>query len=224
MVDLRLSLRTNVAVSLLFAATAQASAVSTFTSGAEGWDVVTGNVGGIVTTQPAEVFAAGGNPGGHIAATDPDAENTYFRASTAFHGDHADALGGALRYSRRVNTTVIDYDTIDVVLQGAGITLVYDLPPPSQIGAWDEIELGLGAGLGWTNYNSGVAATANEFKSVLDNVSALYVLAEFTNGLVETTSLDNVALVAAAVPAPATISVMLTALGMLGVARRRRCA
>lgn len=210
-----------VAISLALGGPAGAAVSNGFGIDSEGWDVITaGDVSAApIATYGAVHNAAGGNPGGYISILDPDDQNTYFRAPAAYLGNMGPALGGVLRFDQIVSTPSLDYDTQDVVLKGGGLTLTYNLPLPAQTDVWKTITVPLGPNAAWT-LNGGAAASLADFQTVLGNLGDLWILAEYTNGLIEITGIDNVQL-AEAVPEPGTLLLMVSAVGLAGLARRR---
>lgn len=178
---------------------AVAAITSDFTSGADGWDVISTdayNVGttlGVNVTAPATHVPSGGSPGGYITAFDLDHDDTMFRAPSSFLGDLSAYLDGVLSYARLNPTTALDYNGVDVVLKGNGVVLTYNAPIPTTNGVWEAQSVTLAPGAGWLlgSYNSGIAATLSDFQTALADVTVLAIGAAFTVGVLETTGLDS---------------------------------
>jgi hypothetical protein len=200
-----------------------AAVLSDFTLGNEGWGAVDGVSAayGSAGTPFAVVYSStGGNPGGNIAATDPSFDTFAFEAPAKFTGDQSLYYGGFLRFDLKVDLkTAPAWDEgVEVVLVGAGLTLVRDqgIVPPAN---WTGFAFGL-TETGWhLDSPGGVAPTSAQFQDVLANLTRLRIIGEYANGVVETSYLDNVALV----PEPGTVA-LATGLGLGAFAwlRRRR--
>lgn len=172
----------------------------------KGWDVEQVEASLPLSTNVAVTFSAtGGNPDGHIAASDTNNLVTYFGAPAPFRGNILAALNGTLSFDVRYRGTV-DFNFYDVVIRGGGLLLRLDAPLPA-IGpnGWTTLEYTIGPGAGWTT-SAGAAATLADFQQVLANVTDLWILAEYTNGITETADLDNVTLLESEIPEPSGLA------------------
>lgn len=202
-------------------------ASSTFDAGVEGWSAVAANPGSlgydVVSSSPAVFQPAGGNPGGHAETDDLDSNDTLFAAPGAYLGNLLAAIGGTLTYDLLYNNA-LDYNGNDLVIKGGGIVLQYDRPIPALTpNGWTSLSVTLAPGAGWTNHATGLAATIADFQQAFANVTDFWVMAEFTNGVVETTGIDNVVLSDAGdVPEPSTGLLMGAGAVLLALGIRRR--
>lgn len=193
--------------------------VSTFSTNDEGWTVTSfnnpaANDFGIMSSSGVDYHATGGNGGGYISKTDPDSGDFYFIAPLAFLGNKSSAT--TLTYDINYVGNA-DYQTFDVVLVGTSKKLIYRANPDIVPNAnWSSITVSLSPASTWLNGVGGPAATASDFNEVLSNLTGLYIKGEYTNGVVETTGIDNVNLV----PEPTSMAVL--GLGALALVKRRR--
>lgn len=206
------------AACLLAGASLAHAATSTFDTGSEGWTAV-GDAAGPLTWS-----AMGGNPGGHVQIPDQVIGGiTYFVAPESFLGNQSSAYGTMLGFDLKQDYPGASnqFDSADVILQGGGLTLVYDTPYNPPNGSWVSYAIPLAAG-GWRiDSLSGAAASGEQIQSVLANLSSLRIRAEFQTGA-DTGSLDNVSLV----PEPSTFVLFVAgaACVLSGRARRRQPA
>jgi hypothetical protein len=212
-------------------AAVEAAVVSTFDADADGWTQFQ-NTGGTL-----DHFAAGGNPGGHIAVTDYTGDWGYLAAPGKFLAPGA--YGGSLSFDLKHlngdgNTPVYG---VRVGLQGAGFTLISEAAVPTN--QWTSYLFALTEGTGWRifgnlsqNYSdAALAPTKVQMQAILADLTGLYIAADYTNscglcGAVgpDRTYLDNVRIDTAAVPLPAALPLFasgLAAFGLLGWSRRR---
>lgn len=210
----RMLARLSTLASLVLASLPALAVTSTFDADAEGWQAQ-GDVQGTLTWA-----ATGGNPGGHVLIDDLTTGGvTYFVAPAAFRGDQSGALGSMLTFDlMQVYPGRADpFDSSDVILQGNGLTLAFDTTGNPTNGAWTSYAVPLSAP-GWkVSSLTGASATAEQFASVLSNLSALKIRAEYQTGP-DVGHLDNVALV----PEPETTAMLLVGLGGLAIVARRR--
>lgn len=198
----------------LGSAAAQA-ATSNFSTDAEGW-FAQGDTSGALTW-----VASGGNPGGHVRVTDAVTGGvTYFVAPSIFLGNKSAAFGTHLTFDLQQVYTggANQFNSPDVILQGAGLTLVYDTATNPANGAWTSYSVQLN-GSGWRlNDLSGAAASGAQLMAVLTNLNTLKIRAEYQTGA-DTGKLDNVSLV----PEPSTYAMFAAGiLALSGMARRRK--
>lgn len=191
---------------------------STFDTDTDGWSAI-GDVAGPVTWA-----AAGGNPDGHIRVQDSVSGGvTYFSAPVEFLGDQSAAFDTFLSFDlmQVFSGSPSQFDAADVVLVGAGLTLVYDTAVNPGTNSWTSYSVRL-SGTGWTvGTLGGAAATDGQMQDVLSSLTALRIRSEYRSGA-DTGALDNVNLPTAPVPEPATLGLAATGLGLL-LLRRRVC-
>ncbi len=210
------------ALSALCAAAPAWAVTSTFDTDAQGW-VALGDSEGPLTWR-----AAGGNPGGNVFIDDLTTGGvTYFVAPAGYRGNMSAALGSNLTFDLMQEFTgaPAQFDASDVVLIGAGLTLVFNTPNNPANGSWTSYAVPLAAA-GWhLNTLAGAAPTADQFASALGSVTALRIRAEYRTGA-DIGYLDNVNLLTttAPIPEPGTYALMALGLGALVLATRRRRA
>ncbi len=180
----------------LGSATSMAQASSTFDTDVDGWTAA-GDF-----ASPLTWVAVDGNPDGTVSILDAVIGGvTYFVASAKFLGNHSDAYGKALTFDLRqvIGAPSQFSNNNDVILVGAGITLVYDTPAnPAVDGTWTSYVVPL-TEAGWRIGNSGgVAATKVQMQSALAAITGLRIRAEYQSGP-DTDYLDNVNLAGATV-------------------------
>jgi hypothetical protein len=199
-------------------ALARGDIISDFSSGSEGWRVVsfenlTTDNFSIKATYDPTFNASGGNPGGFISTTDQDDGDLTFSAPAKFLGNVSGATG--LSYDLIYPVGTINYQPTDVILMGNGETLLWKSNPDIVPGpSWSGVNLDFLPSTEWhVGTSNGALATATDFDNVLGNLSGLFIRGEFTTGLVETPGLDNVRLagVSAPVPEPGTLTMMVVA-------------
>ena len=206
---------------------AKGDIVSSFSSGDEGWKVVsfenlTTDDFSIVKTYTPTFNATGGNPGGFISTTDQDDGDLTFSAPGKFLGNVSGATG--LSYDLIYPAGGINYQPTDVILMGNGETLLWKSNPDIVPGnSWSSVNLDFVPSTEWhVGTSNGALATASDFGNVLGDLSGLFIRGEYTTGLIETPGLDNVRLVgAASVPEPSTL-VMMAIAGVTVVMFRQR--
>jgi predicted ribosomally synthesized peptide with SipW-like signal peptide len=162
-----------------------------FEDGEEGWTLI-----GDSTTVDAQIVESGGNPGAYLEATDQVAGGTwYWNAPASFLGDQSAFAGGSLAYDLQQAPRSSQFVNDDIVLEGAGTTLVYRYASqaeyPAETPAWSEYDIPLDPSAGWTvGTNAGPAATTTEIESVLGDLSSIRIRGEFRSGA-DTGGLDN---------------------------------
>jgi hypothetical protein len=170
----------------------EGDAVSKFESGAEGW-TLSGDAAG---KKPTWISS-----GGFIRAVDGVLGQTLYREAPAkFEGRKADSYGGKLSFDLRQSERDIQYDEDDVILKGAGTTLVFDAKnnPGTR---WTQYTVELSEGAGWKVSGSGKPASEEQIRAVLSNLDRLAIRAEYRWGP-DTDDLDNVVLEAKRDEAP----------------------
>ena len=178
-------------------------AVSTFDTDAEGW-TTDGDAGCL----PTPCYAAiGGNPDGHIYSNDGlQGIKYYYNAPAKFLGNVSSAYQGRLTFDMRQNARdPLGTEDVDVILVGAGLTLVYDTPrnPPS---IWFSYNVPLVETAGWHKGTlTGPPPSATEMQAVLGSLTRLGLRGDFIFGQA-TSYLDNVVLGGPeSPPAPITV-------------------
>jgi hypothetical protein len=172
-------------------------AISTFDTDAEGW-----TTDADARCRPTPCYAATeGNPGGHIYSDDTlQGIKFYYNAPAKFLGDVSAAYGEHLTFSMRQDARdVKETDDVDVILVGAGLTLVYDTPrnPPS---IWFTYDVPLVESAGWRKGNlTGPPPSAAEMQAVLGSLTRLGLRGDFIFGQA-TSYLDTVVLGGAEIP------------------------
>ena len=171
-------------------------AFSRFDSGDEGWRIIDIPDNGpydkcLRPTKPTH-NAGAGSPAGCISSTDPGADNFYWDAPSAYLGDKLDAYGGALSFDMKSEGGNY-FDMGDIVLIGAGLVLVYDIPNNPGPN-WATFSVPMIEG-GWKNGSpNGPPVSVAEFRKALSQLTALRIRGEYRWGA-ETCYLDNVRLV-----------------------------
>jgi hypothetical protein len=226
------TLSLGICVFTLDLASARGDIISDFSTGDEGWQVLsfgnltTDNFATVATYRPT-FNLTGGNPGGYISTTDQDNGDLTFSAPAKFLGNVSGATG--LRYDLIYPVGAINYQPTDVILMGNGETLLWKSRPDIVPGpAWMSVNLDFIPSTEWhVGTSNGALATASDFGNVLGNLSGLFIRGEYTTGLTETPGLDNVRLVGVStpVPEPSALTMMAIAVvtvGMFRLSRRNR--
>ena len=168
-------------------ASARGDIVSDFSTGDEGWKVVsfenlTTDNFAIAATYNPTYNRAGGNPGGYISTIDRDNGDLTFSAPGKFLGDESGATG--LRYDLIYPVGTINYQPTDVILMGNGETLLWKSNPDIEPGpTWMTVNLDFVPSTGWhVGTSNGALATAADFGTVLGNLTGLFIRGEYTPG------------------------------------------
>lgn len=170
-------------------------AASTFDTDLDGWTITGDSAAG----SPYWV-GSGGNPGGYAETQDGvNGDTMYWTAPAKFLGDDTAAYGHILTFDLQQSPNDDQFDDADVVLSGAGFTLVFDTPTnPALAPAWTSYAIPLNEAAGWQmDALGGPAPSQEEFLSALGSVDGLQIRAEYQN-FADTDGLDNVVLHAAA--------------------------
>lgn len=227
---------------LLAASSARAGVVeSTFDTDADGWTLFQ-NAGA-----PFGWIAAGGNPNGHIGATDKTNDWAYVQAPSKFLVPAE--YDGTFSFDLRLDNLQQPVGfpgifNVRVGLEGAGLILINEGALPTT--SWQTYSFALNApAAGWRKFSgfsqnySGAAplATEQELRDVLAGLTRLIIATDYTLASIDSnvpqidrTYLDNVRLstvspAIAAVPEPASLAIWgIGAVGMVFAARRRRRA
>ena len=171
----------------------------TFDSNDEGWRVASTS-----TSLSPICQSSGGQSGGFIAASDSVAGNNwYWIAPSCFLGDRTANYDGTLCFALRQNSTATPIMTDSIMLRGAGLTLVIDLPQAPGTN-WTSYTLRLNERSGWMNALTRRAATQAEVVSVLATLTNLCIRGDYQLGSV-TTGLDNVELLPPLTPPAAWV-------------------
>ncbi|MGH7453962.1 MAG: laminin B domain-containing protein, partial [bacterium] len=141
-------------------------------------------------------FATGGNPGGYISITDNRSGIAwYWQAPAKFLGDVSSAYGGSLSFDLKQSLTINQFDGIDIILEGGGLTLVFNTPRNPGT-AWTSYSVSLIETAGWTKTTlTGPPPTQAEMLSVLSSLTKLQIRGEYSSSTSgDRTDLDNVVL------------------------------
>src|SRR5262249_48247442 len=203
--------------------------VSDFSTGDEGWQVVsfenltTDNFSIMATYKPT-FNLTGGNLGGYISTSDQDNGDLTFSAPAKFLGNVSGATG--LSYDLIYPVGTINYQPTDVILMGNGETLLWKSSPDIVPGpSWMSVNLEFLPSTEWhVGTSNGALATAVDFSKVLENLSGLFIRGEYSTGLIETPGLDDVRLAGVSAPVPEPNTLTMTAIAGVTVVmfQRRR--
>ena len=198
---------------------------SNFSTNDEGWQVGDINSNTSATSVGAPTYnAAGGNPGGYIATTDA-ATIIAFLAPSSYLGNQSSFYGGSLNFSL-VDTVPADGVAYPaVVIYSGGQSIAYSQGFPGTTFTNFSVPL---TQSGWYFYQGGESTSGGpvsqaQFQSIIGNISALAIEADWHTGD-DLTGLDTVSLnsgVVAGVPEPATWGMMLLGFAGLGFAFRQ---
>jgi|GEM_PF-1706794 len=159
-----------------------AIASTDFETGTVGWKVA--KLSSTLTDPPTVLgsynpsWPVDGDAGNGIQFTDVDSGIAYWSAPPRFLGNQSEAYRGYLRYSYFATSPNPDLDVADVLLVGSSLTLVADHPSPK--GNWRQGRIPLQPGF-W-KVLGGAQATEEQIKSVLADLDALYIRAEYDSG------------------------------------------
>jgi hypothetical protein len=205
---------------LLASAAARALPVSFFETDDEGWVVedVDPQTFDSVDAYPVTWVATGGNPDGHIAATDPSSFAFMFGAPEKFLGDQSEAT--ALHFELANDSSAPDTGFATVVLRTSGEFLVFQgTGVPSS--AFVPFEIALAPAPEWTWYAdghvSGRPATEEDFAVVLADLTGVWIRGDWSTEE-DRSLLDNVRFV----PEPSVAAMWIAGAVTLACSRRRR--
>jgi hypothetical protein len=174
----------------LGAATAHATITETFDNGFNGWTVY-----GDVTAFTH--LTTGGNPGACLQAHDlNDGIIWGFRAGPAFLGNKRCAYGGTILWDLRISHFASGTGTSspEIEIDGAGLTMVYNIPGTIPAGVWNSFSAPLSETAGWRLVSiNGVVPTQAQFQAILSDITQIRIRAEFSS-TADTDQIDNVIL------------------------------
>lgn len=187
------------------------AASSDFSLSSEGWNItdLPGNATAYLPVQGTFPVVYD-SVGGFISATDPTSNTIFLGAPAAYLGNQSAAAGTNLTFDLRTTHDSWTADTVVVLAGSNGTVLVAPIAQPP-LNAWTSYSVPLVPASFRVTNPSGAVATAADLNGVLADVSMLAIPAEFGDGLIETTSLDNVNLV----PEPLSMSAVMFAVAVL---------
>lgn len=163
---------------------------SLFESDAEGW-TLSNNTDQL---QP-ELLAQGGNPAGHICGQDAqDGDIWYFVAPQKYLGDMSRMYGKRATFDVKQSSNYFQIKGRDVVLNGGGLAISADSRFTPGLD-WTPYSFRLDDKSGWViddPRGQGTAATEQDVRTVLSDLTALRIRGEFVDGPLDRSCLDNV--------------------------------
>jgi gliding motility-associated-like protein len=179
-----------IALCLIYTGLSAQTITSDFNTSNEGWQAIDSPLGGFAGST---YRATGGNPNGHISAKDVLPLSTmYFVAPAKFLGNKSWAYNNSLSFDLKVETGTF-FSVDDVILEGNGVILVFDIANPTT--SWTTYTCPLNENSGWrVGTRNGVAATKAQLQNVLCNITRLWIRAEYFNNFLafDEGFLDNV--------------------------------
>lgn len=162
--------------------------MSTFDTGDEGWTTEYDAIG---APKPRWI-ASGGDPGGYVRAMDSaQTVKWYWNAPPKFLGNKSTAYGRRLTFKMFDTFTRNQTDDIDILLQGNGITLVYDTPY-NPTPRWIGYNVNLDEKSGWRrNKLNGPLATKADMQKVLASLTKFRIRGDYVFGA-DSSGLDSV--------------------------------
>jgi hypothetical protein len=197
----------------LFCFCAKAQITSDFNSSADGWTTIVVSAG---QTYAVTYNSAGGNPGGFISV---DLSSTlptpyyfytdrFFDAPAKFLGNHNLSYNQNLTFDLQQSSSGTDVTAAEVILTGGGISVVHPVSSSPSTSSWSSYSVLLKE-TGWkVGSLTGAAATLNDMKTVLSNITALRIRSQFIGNFTGNYSgrLDNVVLNIATLATPPSIT------------------
>lgn len=159
------------------AAASAGTVASAFARDAEGWKVV-GDVHLDRSVDPMREDGA-------VKAVDNATGGVwYWQAPAPFLGDQRSAYGRELRFRLKSTPIQKPFAAPDVVLEGDGVTLVFDTPvnPGTD---WTPYRVPLRAAAGWKHRASAAPATEDDLRKTLSGLRNLLIRGEFNTGFDE---------------------------------------
>ena len=181
------------------------------------------------------MLSDGGNLDGYIAAADPgDEVAARFSAPAPFLGNQLNLIGTVLSFDATVNISgpVCCGPRVPGLIamenSAKNRMLAFVGTPVPAAGVWTHYDVTLaanalaaGAAGSWLAYPIGplqpIKATAQDFLDVFENITRLTITGEYIDGLEDIAGIDNVH----AVPVPAAMPLLFSALLGLAAARRK---
>ncbi|MBS1487990.1 MAG: VCBS repeat-containing protein [Bacteroidetes bacterium] len=207
---------------LLMALAARAQVVSNFSSGADGWTAPSASGGGVLN-----YMSTGGNPGGYISATGYNIVGMavvpvyfYFVAPAKFLGNVSSLYNHTITFDLQQGTAQTLVSLADVILSDGTTTLYYYSLPgqPATSPGWASFSVTVNELSGnWKTSNSstGAAATKNQIKTVLLNLTSFQIRGRY-GAAITTGSIDNVVMNTLSPPSPPTITSFSPSSGLPG--------
>lgn len=207
-------------------ATADTLAESTFDTGTDGWAIheITSNGQYVQAVSTNVLYWAdtGGNPSGHVSASDTSTATIFlFAAPQKFLGNISEAYGGYFEFDLSCSYRNWNGDNVIVLvgrIQGSVRAIVATIDP-LPFPAWTHYSIGLVARNFRYDNKQGTVVSNQDFQDVLTNLTALRISGDFGNGAVETTRLDNARLVTQPLLSIGTIAAVIVT-GRIGTAYR----
>jgi len=156
-----------------------------FESSAAGW-IMTDDKGDHAVTYSQ----TGGHPGGMVSAVDNADHTWFFTAPAKYTGDASKLYGGVLRFDLKVTEITDGFNWNDVMIYSGDVVIVYDCSPDPST-AWTSYEVPLVEGNWKIGSLQGLAASKEQLKQVLANITRLQIRGEYNTGS-DTGMLDNV--------------------------------
>ncbi len=161
---------------------------NTFTKSTEGWKLANNGF----PNEP-NLSTSGGNPDGHLSATDADANNSWsWRAPYYYYGDTSLYIGGSFSFSLKAATPE-RRPSISVTFVGAGQTINFNTGQAPSSSNWVEVSVPL-SHTGWTE--QGFPISEASFAAVMADLQDVRISGEYglsTSG--GSGSLDSVSFV-----------------------------